>query len=182
MLELNWLDWVILAVIIISGLISLMRGLVKESLSFVGWVLAFWIALNFSKPLSAHLTSWITNSETRFIISFALLFIATLFILGIVNLIIASFMQKTGLSGTDRLLGMLFGLVRGALIITLALLLLRLTPIPNEPWWQHAKLIPYFSPLESWLQTLLSHFEWEALISPTPLTEEFAISKNLNQS
>ncbi len=107
-----WIDYVILGVIGFSALVSLIRGFVKEALSLVIWFAAFFIASNFYIELAAYFTN-IQDEMLRNGSAIAALFIATLIVGAVVNYVIGQLVQKTGLSGTDRVLGVVFGGVRG---------------------------------------------------------------------
>ena len=79
----------------------------------------------------------------------------TLLLSALVNNLIAAIVEKTGLSGTDRMLGVLFGLLRGVAIVTLLVLLAAATPMPNDAWWQNAVLIEHFEKLAIWVRQFL---------------------------
>ena len=79
----------------------------------------------------------------------------TLITSALVNNLIASIVEKTGLSGTDRMLGVIFGLLRGAAIVTLLVLLAAATPMPNDTWWQDSVLIEHFEKLAIWARQFL---------------------------
>ena len=162
----NWIDYAILGIITFSLLISFIRGFVREALSLLTWVAAVWIAIHFFEALSLLLESSIRSPSLRNMASFGLLFIGTLILGAMVNYLIAQLVDRTGLSGTDRILGVLFGSVRGVLMVTILLMLARLTAFPQEPWWQASLLIPRFHPMEVWLhdllpQSVLSHLQLE---------------------
>jgi len=149
-----WIDYVILGIIGLSSIISLVRGFVREALSLVSWVLAFWVAWTFFRELSFQL-DWISVPSVRLGAAFLILFITTLVIGALVNFLIGQLVEKTGLSGTDRMLGILFGAARGAILVAILVLLSGLTPFPNDPWWQESQLIRYFQELAVWLRDLL---------------------------
>lgn len=149
-----WVDYVIIGIIGVSALISLMRGFVREALSLAVWVAAFWIAWSFFRDLAPHLT-WFSVPSVRYGIGFAILFIVTLIVGGLVNYLMGQLVDRTGLTGTDRLIGMLFGAARGILLVTVLILLAGLTPLPEDPWWQQSELIDYFQELAVWLKSLL---------------------------
>ncbi|TNC92127.1 MAG: colicin V production CvpA, partial [Thalassolituus sp.] len=111
------IDWVILGVIVVSGLISLMRGFVKEALSLVSWVVALFVARFFSGNLATLLEGQIETNSLRWVVAFVILFVATLFVMALINYLISQIVKATGLTGTDRVLGMVFGMVRGLLIV-----------------------------------------------------------------
>ncbi len=151
----SWLDLAIIGIILVSTLISLVRGFIKESISLVSWILAGFIAFRYFGPLAEMLSPYIESPTLRTGSAFAILFVSTLIIGAIVNFMASQMVSKTGLSGTDKALGMAFGAARGALIITLMVLLFGLTPMPNESWWQDSTMVPYFTNLASWLSEML---------------------------
>ena len=151
----NWVDYSILAIIGISVLISLWRGFTKEAMSLAGWLVAAWVALTFSDNLQALLEPYIDVPSLRLIVAFAILFVATLFLAGLVNYLAVQIIKKTGLSGTDRMVGVLFGVARGCLVVALLVLVGGMTPMPQDPWWREAQLLPYFQDIAVWLRQFL---------------------------
>lgn len=149
-----WIDYVIIGIIALSSLVSLIRGFVREAFSLVAWVLSFWVAWNFFRDLAPHMT-WFTVPSVQLGVSFLILFLVTLMLGALVNYLLGQLVDKTGLTGTDRMIGVLFGLARGALLVAVMVLLAGLTPFPNDPWWQESQLIGYFQELALWLKSLL---------------------------
>lgn len=147
----NWADWGIVAVLVISSLISIKRGFVKEALSLVVWLVAIVVATTFRSQASLLLADHIQTPSLREMAAFAILFVATLIVGACVNFLISQLVKITGLSGTDRLLGMLFGLARG-LVIVMALLIIvpGFIPVNQDPWWASSQLIPQFLQFEGW--------------------------------
>ncbi len=146
----NWLDYVFLAILGLSVIISLFRGLTREVLSLVIWAGAFWVAYHFVDTGANALTSYIELPSARHLIAFVALFIAALIIGGIINFIIGKLIKSTGLSGTDRFFGMFFGAMRGLIAIVAITFFVQATPLSEDPWWQESKLVPHFTKVSEW--------------------------------
>lgn len=141
----NWLDISILVIIGLSTLVSLFRGFVKEALSLVIWFSAFYIASQYHDALALHLVN-IQDALFRKGTAIAILFICTLLVGALVNFVFAQLVIRTGLSGTDRLLGMVFGALRGVLVVAAVLFFMdAFTAIPQSSWWAQSLLVPEFS-------------------------------------
>lgn len=151
-----WIDYLIIGIISISGLVSLARGFVKEILSLSAWILAFWVALRFS-PQVAQLfaDSFSALPSLRLAIAFFLLLLSTLLLAAIANFLLNKLVQATGLTGTDRMFGVLFGIARGVAIVTILILLAGMTPMPQDSWWQNSKLLGYFQGLALWARSFM---------------------------
>ena len=147
----NGTDWVILAILGLSILIGLWRGLIAELLSLVIWIAAFWVAAAFGPAVAAQFEHVITVPIARIGLGYALCFIAVLMVGALLRLVTRRLIWSTGLSGIDRLFGMLFGFVRGVLLVTLLVFLVGLTLFTREPWWQQSALLPQFQGLAAWL-------------------------------
>jgi membrane protein required for colicin V production len=145
-----WIDYAILAVVGISTLISLVRGFVKEAVSLVIWISAFFIASNFYINLASLLTN-ISDQILRNAAAIAILFITTLILGALVNYLIGQLVSKTGLSGTDRVLGLVFGALRGVLVTSALLFFMdAFTPASSSEWWTNSQLIPEFTLIVEW--------------------------------
>lgn len=161
----NWADWAILGIVGISGLFSIKRGFVREALSLLTWVTAFIIARLFTEALATVLADYIQTPSFRIASAFAILFIMTLIVGALVSNLVSLLVQATGLSGTDRILGMGFGLARGALLVVVLVALLGGTPAVQDAWWQESQLIPHFVLMEAWsrdVATEVGQLIWNA--------------------
>ncbi|MEJ5863326.1 CvpA family protein [Pseudomonas farsensis] len=154
----TWVDWAIIAIIAISSLISLKRGFVKEALSLLIWIVAGAVAWMFGGSLAQYLESYIQTPSARVIAGCAILFVATLLVGAMLNFLIGELIRVTGLSGTDRFLGMAFGAARGGLLVVVAVGLLSLGPVQQDPWWQESRLIPQFLLVADWSKNLILGF------------------------
>jgi membrane protein required for colicin V production len=146
----NWIDYAILCVILLSAVISIIRGFVKEAISLAIWFSALFIASQFYADLAIYLTKF-DDLMIRNGVAIAILFVSTLVIGGLVNYLISQLVQFTGLTGTDRALGLVFGALRGILIVSSLLFFLdTFTPLSASTWWETSVLIPEFSLIIEW--------------------------------
>ena len=141
------LDYVILALVVISLLFGVIRGFTKEIISLAAWILAFFAAIKFSPDVDAMLHSAITNPVTRYVVSMVLIFLLVIIAGCIVNKIIHAILKFTGFGFFDHLLGLIFGGVRGVVVVTIMLLAISLMPSQNAEWLKDSKLAPHFAPL-----------------------------------
>lgn len=148
----NWLDYVFLGIIGISIVISLFRGLVKEVLSLLIWVGAFWAAYHFVDVGAGAIDNLIELPSARHLIAFVGIFLTALIVGGMINFIIGKLVTKSGLSGTDRFFGMFFGALRGLIVIVAFTFFIKATPLSEDPWWQESKLSPHFSNISEWVR------------------------------
>jgi len=146
-----WLDYVLLGVILLSTLIGVLRGLVKEVMSLLGWVLAGWTALTFSAEFAIFLENFVQHDGLRFALAFIGLFVGVLVVSMLVNHLITKLIHLSGLKGIDRLLGSLFGALRGGLVVIILVLLGGISPLAAEPVWSSSIMVEYFSQAASWL-------------------------------
>ncbi|MDX1442396.1 MAG: CvpA family protein [Gammaproteobacteria bacterium] len=146
-----WVDGVFIAVIILSSLVSLWRGFVREALSLATWILAFWIAWAFSDHAAPWFGTWLDTPSLQTVAGFALLFFVVLLVGAMINHFASLAIEKTGLTGTDRMIGMIFGLLRGGVLVSILVLVGVLLKLSRDPWWHESFLIPYFLPLAKWL-------------------------------
>ncbi len=153
--SLSWFDYVILAIIGLSVLISVWRGFMREVLSLAAWIVAIAVSLAFAETASAYLANYVTVPSVRLIIAFGGIFVVVLFLGGLVNLLVGRLVQSTGLSGTDRMVGVVFGVLRGVAIVAVLVLLAGFTPLPDDPWWQQSVLVPHIEILAQWLRGFL---------------------------
>lgn len=148
----NAVDLIIIAVLVLSVLVGLWRGLISEVLALATWIAAFWVAWTYGPVVSAHFERSIETPILRVLLGYGLCFIAVLIVGALVRFAIHALVDGTGLGGTDRLLGMVFGFARGLLLVTLLVFLVNLTSFAHEPMWQQSTLLPQFKGLAAWLE------------------------------
>lgn len=153
-------DIAILIILAISALAGLVRGFIKEVFSLATWAIA--LALSFlyrsqvgeKLPLDAEFNSVFTE-----LIGAAVIFVIVIIAGGVVSNLLSKLAEATGLSGTDRTLGSVFGLVRGLIIVLAILIFLPpIMPVEDSSWWVESILIPEFLAFESWALDVLSSF------------------------
>ena len=134
-------DIVILILILLSSVIGLVRGLFNGLISLLVWFAAVMLALYFSGPMGDALSGQIQDESIQTVVGFFIIFLATLIVGGIVQVRVKQLVSSTGLTGTDRFLGFLFGSARGVLICIVALIALKSFEI-EAAWWQESRIIP----------------------------------------
>ncbi|NQD37537.1 CvpA family protein [Permianibacter sp. IMCC34836] len=142
-----WVDWAIIGVIVISALLSLWRGFVREAVALTGWVLAFFLARAFHGNLAPYLSDDIRPAGVKFAIAWVAIFLVVLFVSYLLAKLGQVLIDKAGLTTPDRLLGMAFGVLRGlAVCAALVIVSKAFTRLPESKEWQQARLV---SPLET---------------------------------
>ena len=137
------LDWIILAILLVSTILSAFRGFVREALALGSWILAVIVARWFAPALSMHLSPFNDMASARTLMAYGILIIGTLIVCGLLTRVLSELIRVSGLSATDRLLGMVFGFLRGALVVLLGVTALHyFTPVSQDPWWQASRLVP----------------------------------------
>lgn len=154
-MQLVGLDYVILALLGISGLLGLLRGFVREIFSLMTWIAAAWLAIHFSAHFAPYLEPFVEPGPLRKAAAFCIVLFAVLVIGAIVGSLIAKLLSSAGLSGTDRLVGLVFGTMRGALLVALLAAVAERTQAPQAVWWKQSALMPTFQPLASWIAVQL---------------------------
>jgi membrane protein required for colicin V production len=131
-------DFVLLAILAISVVLGLLRGLLKEVLSLVAYASAFLAAIWWGPTISDWSAQWISQPFVSMALAYLGVFIAVLLSIGFVNMVLSALLSKTGLTPADHGLGAMFGLLRGVLFILILVILAGYTPLPEEPWWKNA--------------------------------------------
>lgn len=160
----NWADYAILGVLILSALLGMSRGLVREALALGVWIAALLVASIFSPTLAEQITDVISTPSLRQLAAFAILFVLSMIVGTLIQRLLGELVRAAGLGGIDRVLGMAFGLARGVIIMLLVLVFLpSVLDVTGDPWWHQSLLIPELLQLEglgreivAWLGELFS--------------------------
>lgn len=139
-------DYAVLAILVLSILLSVVRGVVRELLSLAGWIIAFMVASSFAAAFAPMLPSAIVGDQFRSVLAFASIFLSALLAMGLLTMLISALVKTAGLGFADRFMGSLFGFARGMLVVLLAVLAAGFTTVPQEPFWKKAVLS---APLET---------------------------------
>jgi membrane protein required for colicin V production len=134
---------------------SLWRGFVREALSLASWVVALWVAMLFFQDLADWLVRWIETPSVRDVVAFTALFVSVVLLGGLVNFLAGQLVARTGLTATDRALGIVFGVARGVVIVAVLVLLAGLTALPQDDWWSESVLLVHFQDMALWLRSFL---------------------------
>ena len=132
----NWLDYSIIGVLLLSMVWSALRGVVREIVSLGGWIIAFLAANLFAGPLAAHLPQAIPGDALRALAAFLAIFVFALICSALVGLLMSKLVSAVGLGPIDKGLGALFGVARGVLLVMAAVLVAGLTSAPRQAWWK----------------------------------------------
>jgi membrane protein required for colicin V production len=144
-------DYAVLLIVGTSILISVMRGLVREILALLAWLVAFWIANLYTAEFAPMLPDSIPTPELRLLAGFVILFLVTLLVMTLVTIAVAKFIKLLGLGPVDKGLGALFGVMRGMLIVLVLVFLAGLTTLPKREFWRNAM---FSAPLEAALVSM----------------------------
>lgn len=160
------IDGIILVIILLSVIIGLFRGFLMEAIALISWILAIWIAIRFSESMTVFVPSGVESSMLRLVIAFVALFVVVLIAGKILSFVVSKLASKTGLTGTDRILGFVFGALRGGVIVTvLALLAQSFTDMEEQPWWAESISLPFFEALAEQLKDRLP-VTWQERLDP----------------
>jgi len=135
-------DTLILAVIAMSSAFGVWRGFIKETLSLLSWIAALLVSRVYSESLAGLLESLIDNPSVRYVTAFSVLFVLIIMLGTALNHFMSKLLVVTGLKTLDRLLGAVFGVARGTVIVLVVLFILNVF-VSGSEWWQQSTLIPY---------------------------------------
>lgn len=146
-----WLDLVIIGVIALSVLTGLVRGFVKELIALGVWVIAVWLSFIYAKAVAEWLGTYVQDKSVRVVLAYITIILGTLLAGGIINSVLSFVMHRSGLSGTDRILGASFGLIRGIFLVSLVMVMIRLSGFPEDEYAKQSLLYGKFTPIVNWM-------------------------------
>lgn len=157
----SWLDAGIIGIIALSALISVFRGFVREFVALSAWIVALWLAFSYSATLAPLLPASLDEAdvalgETRVTVRnlrvgivFTLIVVLALIAGAVLNYVIGRFLLRGTLNLADRALGLIFGVVRGVIVVVLLVMVAGLTRFPATPWWTESTLVGHFESIAS---------------------------------
>ncbi len=162
-------DLVLLAIFVISTVVGVMRGFIKEALSIISWILAFWLGYTFCVEAGEWLAQFVSLGEghLRTSAGFGLIFVGTLFAFAIISYAITKLIVRGPIKGVDRVLGIATGFVRAVAISAVLLLLMQALEMNSATFWKESKFVPHLMPAVEFAQKVLPKL-WQ---SDEPLKE-----------
>jgi len=151
--QIVWVDAVVLAAIVLSLGLGIFRGLVREILSLSSWIISIWLAYVYGDDLAIVVVPWVESERLSGLIGYVVVFVTVLVLLSLVGALLLKLFRIAGLSGTSRLLGGLFGFLRGLVIVTVLLFSAEWTPATSQAWFRDSQIVPYFDVPLTWFKS-----------------------------
>jgi membrane protein required for colicin V production len=148
-------DVFILLVLVGSTLIGLLRGFVREAVSLVFWVAAIWAAWRFGPLVEPHLGGLLADPSVSPWVGRLVVLVLVLLVGWVVGMLLSYFTRSMGLGLVDRVIGLLFGIARGVVLVGLVIIGAELLHLNHEEWWNRSKLIPYGETAGDWLRAMV---------------------------
>ena len=139
-------DYAIMIILLLSAVLGLVRGFLREVASLLIWMLGFWLAVRYAPGLG-DVFSFVKTSTDRLLLGYGVILVATLIVSTVVGLLLKKLVESSGAGVGDRSLGTLFGVARGVVIVITLILVGEMSLAPLPSWWHDSKLIPYAGPL-----------------------------------
>lgn len=149
----NGADFLIIAVLAISMLLGFFRGFLKESIALIAWLGGLWLAWKFAYLVTPYLGGLLAEEPIRTWVARSLILIAVVLTGWLVSAIMVHFLHQSGLSlMLDRMLGSVFGFVRGSVLVAVFVIIGQLVEVDGERWWRESSLLPYASDVAGWVR------------------------------
>ena len=151
--QIIWVDAVVIAALVLSFGLGIVRGIVREVLSLSSWIVSIWLAYLYGDNLAIMIVPWIESERLSELIGYVLVFVAVLVLLSMVGALLFKIFRSAEHSGTDRFLGGLFGCLRGVVIVTVLLFMAEWTPATGQAWFRESQIVPYFEAPLTWFNS-----------------------------
>jgi membrane protein required for colicin V production len=158
----NWLDYLLIALMAFSIIAGLMRGLLRESIGLVTWIIAVWSAFHYSAAVEPYLGGLLTNDVLRPWAAKLVIVLIVVLIGTIIGTLVAHFVRLSMFSGMDRFWGGFFGLLRGFVVIGAFVILCHGLRLQAEPWWQASTLAPHAERVANILRSVVGERKIES--------------------
>jgi membrane protein required for colicin V production len=155
----NGADWIIIAIVVISCLIGLWRGFMREAISLATWIIGLWLAWTFSPSIEPMLGGLLSGPQVRVWVARLIILVLVVLAGNLVGFVVTRAVRYSPFGVADRMLGVLFGLLRGALLIGVGVILGELLELDGEPWWSKSTLLPYSEFLGDWVRALVNEVQ-----------------------
>lgn len=136
-------DYVLIAIVVVSAVIGLLRGLLREAIAVIAWIVALWCAWHYGPELEPYLGGVLDGSSARPWAARAIIFIGVLMIGALIGWVVNYFVQLSLFRGMDRLLGFMFGMLRGFVVLGLLVIIGQALRFDDGTWWRQSRLMPY---------------------------------------
>lgn len=147
-------DIVIAIAIAISVAVGFVRGFVKEAISIASLLIAIWAALHFGPRVGSSAADWLASDDMQKWLGWGIVFAVILSVGGLLGWGVSKLVRLSVLSGTDRLLGLVFGFCRGAVLMGVAVMGGQFAGFDNDGWWNGSHLIPYGEQVADWIRVM----------------------------
>ncbi len=151
----NATDYIVIAAVVISSFIGALRGFLREAISLGTWIIALFVAWHFSDLIAPHLGGLMAGSAVRPWAARVIIVLVLLLLGSVIGVTLSHFVRLSIFSGMDRLLGYVFGLVRGLVLFGVFVILAQTLRLDGERWWSHSLLMPYGESLANGLRVMM---------------------------
>jgi membrane protein required for colicin V production len=155
----NGADWIIIAVVVISCLIGLWRGFMREAISLATWIIGLWLAWTLSPSIEPMLGGLLSGPQVKVWVARLIILVLVVLVGNLVGFVVTRAVRYSPFGVADRMLGVLFGLLRGALLVGVGVILGELLELDGEPWWSKSTLLPYTEFLGDWVRALVNEVQ-----------------------
>src|SRR6202795_146728 len=148
-------DLALVLVLLASTIMGLLRGFVREAASLVFWVVAIWAAWKFGPLVEPHLGGLLADPSVAPWVGRLCVLVLVLLMGWVVGMLLSYFTRSLGLGAMDRVIGLLFGILRGMVLVGLLIIGGELLHLNQEEWWSRSKLVPYGETVGDWLRAMV---------------------------